>query len=188
MKGDTTVLLVEERREVAERHGRFLDGYAVRTARTVAGALERVDDDVDVALLDRRLPDGSGIEVLAEIRRRRLACRVAVVTAVPLGFDAIEVGFDGWVSAGAGRKELREVVEALLDREAFDAKLRESAAPVLRRAYLESTRGDTALDASEADAELTERIDRLHDEIDDLSRRFSSTDYRAVFRDLGSGR
>lgn len=55
-------------------------GYRVTTAASVAEGLGRLDGQ-QVALLDLMLPDGSGAEVLAEIRRRGLLVRVAVMSA-----------------------------------------------------------------------------------------------------------
>ena len=55
-------------------------GYAVTTASTVADGLAMLDGQ-GVALLDLRLPDGSGDELLREIRSRRLPMRVAVMSA-----------------------------------------------------------------------------------------------------------
>jgi two-component system response regulator PilR (NtrC family) len=55
-------------------------GYRVTTAASVAEGLERLDRQ-HVALLDLMLPDGSGTELLAEIRRRGSGMRVAVLSA-----------------------------------------------------------------------------------------------------------
>jgi CheY-like chemotaxis protein len=42
----------------------------VRTARSIALAREALADAVDVVLLDMRLPDGSGLDLAAELRQR----------------------------------------------------------------------------------------------------------------------
>ncbi|WP_143423211.1 HalX domain-containing protein [Halegenticoccus soli] len=187
MKGDATVLLVEGEREVAARYARFLDGHAVRTVSTVERAIETIDRGVDVVLLGRRPSHGSGAKVLEAIRTRRLGCRVAVVTVDAPDRDLVPMGFDGHVVRPVARADLRRVVERLLDRGAFDSKLRESAALVRERALLEARRGERGPARDEARADLTRRIEGLQDEIDALARNFGPADYRAAFRDIGRG-
>jgi Response regulator containing CheY-like receiver domain and AraC-type DNA-binding domain len=45
-------------------------------------ALEKIDETVDVVLLDRRMPGLTGDKVLQEIRERGFNCRVVMVSAV----------------------------------------------------------------------------------------------------------
>ncbi|MFB6105679.1 MAG: response regulator, partial [Halobacteriaceae archaeon] len=60
-----TVVVVDDEEGIAEAYSYWLsDEYDVRTAQSGAGALETIDEDVDVVLLDRRMPDRSGDEVL----------------------------------------------------------------------------------------------------------------------------
>ena len=82
-----TVLVVDDESVVRESFSLYLEseGYAVRTASDGEEGLAAVDDDVDIVLLDRRMPDRSGDEVLAEIRARNVDCQIALVTAVGLG-------------------------------------------------------------------------------------------------------
>ena len=67
---DLTVLVVEDDFRVAEMHAgivRALPGFAVSaTATTVAAA--RKADPVDLVLVDVYLPDGSGIDLMRELR------------------------------------------------------------------------------------------------------------------------
>ena len=93
--GEPTVLVVEDESDIAALYAGFLrERYAVTVAATVAEAKEVVDESFDAVLLDRRLPDGSGDEVLEHVRERGLDCRVAMVTAVEPDFDIIGMGFD----------------------------------------------------------------------------------------------
>jgi len=58
------------------------DGYAVTVTGTVAGAIELVQDHrFNAILLDLGLPDGDGLEVLQETRRRDPSLPVVIVTA-----------------------------------------------------------------------------------------------------------
>jgi DNA-binding response OmpR family regulator len=67
-------------------------GCSVTIAATVAEALAALDGK-DLALVDLGLPDGSGDQVLHEIRRRGLPIRVAIMSAgaAPKAIEALEL-------------------------------------------------------------------------------------------------
>lgn len=80
---DPVVLVVDDEEDLANLYSQWLsDDYAVRTAYNGEQALERLDETVDVVLLDRRMPGLSGDDALNRIREREYDCRVAMVTAV----------------------------------------------------------------------------------------------------------
>lgn len=114
MPENVTILVVDDNRPLADAFARVLSTkYDVRTAYTVADARESLDPDVDVVLLDRRLPDGSGDELLEEIREYGYDCRVAVVSATK---KSSELDCDAYVTKPlSGAEEVRETVANLLD-------------------------------------------------------------------------
>ena len=181
------VLIVEDEPQVAELYSSYLeDDYDVSVATTAAEALETVDETVDAVLLDRRLPDRPGSEVLAAIRERGLDCRVAMVTAVEPDVDIVEMGFDLYLVKPATYDDIRDVVQRLETRAGYDAALRETAALVSKRAVLESERTAAELESSPEYQRLLDQIDELKGEMDDLADEFSPDDYRMLFRDLGN--
>lgn len=181
-----SVLVVEDESQVADLYRSYLaDDYDVTVAETGAEALEAVDADTDAVLLDRRLPDRPGSEVLAEIRERDFDCRVAMVTAVEPDTDIVQMGFDLYLVKPATRDDIRTVVERLGTRASYDERLQEVASLVTKRAVLEAERTTAELDASAEYADLLDRIDELQGELDDLSEAFSPDDYRLLFREIG---
>jgi len=78
-------LVVEDDPENRRLLARLLqrDGLLVESAGTVAGALEKLANSPRVVLLDMRLPDGTGADVLREIRRAERPTAVAVLTGWP---------------------------------------------------------------------------------------------------------
>ena len=67
------VLVVEDEPEIQASLRSLLEreGYRVTVAGTLADARRAIGRDVDVVLLDWRLPDGEGIDLLRECWRSR---------------------------------------------------------------------------------------------------------------------
>lgn len=79
----TTVLVVDDDRDVAESLGMVLEGLdcEVELAFDGDGAMERCRRHAfDLILLDVRLPGRDGVQVFHEMRQLRPECRVAFVT------------------------------------------------------------------------------------------------------------
>lgn len=184
---DQTVLVVEDAPEIADLYRNCLraEGYDVRMAHTVADGLASLDESVDVALLDRRLPDGEGTDVLGEIRDRELDVRVAMVTAVVPDFDIIEMGFDLYLLKPVSRADLLDVVGTLFARTEYDEKLQRTASLVSKRAVLEVEKEPEELSRNENYGDLVAQIDELDDELDSLTTGFTMEDYRTMFREIG---
>ena len=186
-EGDRTVLVVEDSPDVAGLYRNCLcaEGYDVRTSHTVEGGREALGGDVDVAILDRRLPDGEGTDVLGEIRDRGLDIRVAMVTAVVPDFDIIELGFDLYLLKPVSRSNLIDVVETLLVRTDYDVKLQQTASLVSKRAVLELGKDADELANNEEYSRLIDRIEELDGELENLTSGFTMEDYRTMFREIG---
>jgi DNA-binding response OmpR family regulator len=183
------VLVVEDEPELAELYVAWLESdYLVRSSLGGRDALDELDDDVDVVLLDRRMPDLSGDEVLETIRERGIDCRVAMVTAVEPDFDIIDMGFDDYLVKPVAKETLHDTVERLLARNDYDAGVQEYFSLASKKALLESEMGPTALADSDEYAELERRIDDLDREldrsIDDID---DADDFDALFRELSDG-
>lgn len=113
-EGNPIVLIVEDELDLADLYRDWLkDEYTVRIAATGAEALDRIDESVDVAILDRQVPDKSGDEILQLIEERDYTCRVVMVTAVEPDFDIIPMPFDEYLVKPIGAAELKETVAKL---------------------------------------------------------------------------
>ncbi len=114
---NATVLLVDDERELLEVYEVwFRDQYTTRTANGGHQALETFYEDVDIVLLDRRMPGMSGDEVLEQLREDGHDCPVVMVTAVEPNQGIVELPFDEYVVKPADRAELLEAVERTLER------------------------------------------------------------------------
>ena len=70
-------------------------GYRVLEAATGREALRHLQEGVDLVLLDRRLPDAEGLDVLRLIKKRFPACEVILMTAQGNAETAREAAQEG---------------------------------------------------------------------------------------------
>jgi DNA-binding response OmpR family regulator len=170
---DATVLAVDDEPDLAELYRVYLDpAYDVRIATGGEEALDAMDETVDVVLLDRRMPDMSGHEVLDAIRGEGYDARVAMLTAVEPDVDIVEMPFDDYKTKPVTKEDLLTLVEVLLHRAAFDERSQEFFALASKKAALEAA-GTTNTDEYE---ELIERMESVRIEVDDTLDHLSARD------------
>lgn len=154
--------MVDDEERVADVYASFLsDEHNVDVAYGGERALDLVDDDVDVVLLDRRMPRLHGDEVLERLRDRGYDGRVVLVTALDPGFDIVDMPFEQYVCKPIGRDELRTVVRRELLRSNYDDALQE----YLR---VQSKVTTIAEDHPDPAASQHERVQALRNRLDDL--------------------
>ncbi|MFB6146142.1 MAG: HalX domain-containing protein [Halobacteriaceae archaeon] len=188
MSGDTadrpTVLLADDEQELLRLYETWLaDTCDVYAAGGGDEALALIDDAVDVVLLDRRMPDRTGDEVLREIRDRGHDCRVAMLTAVQPQADIIDLPFDDYLTKPVQQSDLTSLVDVLLRRSEFDERSQEFFALVSKRAALE-TSPDIDHERSEEYQQLTEQIEAVRSDLDQTLVELSEHDYSAAFIEL----
>src|SRR5205807_6631347 len=74
VSGDRTLLIVEDDKSFLQRLARAMEsrGFAVTTAESVAEGLTRLETASPAfAVVDMRLADGNGLEVISALKRRR---------------------------------------------------------------------------------------------------------------------
>jgi two-component system response regulator AdeR len=186
MTGESpVVLVVDDEPDVADSYAAFIrDRYAVRTAYSGETALGELDDDVDVVLLDRRMPNMFGDDVLEAVRERGFDCRVAMVTAVDPDVDIIDMEFDDYVVKPVTRSEVIDTVDRLLRVSEYERALREYYRVTRKYVALTEARGDTDLNSDPEFATLTERRERLREELESTAERFVDGDFEALFGDF----
>jgi two-component system, response regulator RegA len=114
---DNTLLMVEDDKALRSRLARALEqrGFAVTQAETVAeaqGALEKAAPAF--AVIDMRLGDGNGLEVIEAIREKRDDTRCIVLTGygnIATAVTAVKLGAIDYLSKPA---DADEIVSALL--------------------------------------------------------------------------
>lgn len=115
-RSDPLVLIVDDEEDVAQTYAFRLEGaYDVRIALGGEQALQAIDDDVDAVLLDRRMPDMHGDDVLAELRERGYDCPIIMATAVDPDLNILELDFDDYLCKPIFSETLRDTLANHLD-------------------------------------------------------------------------
>jgi len=116
------ILVVEDEPAIAESIAYSLrrDGFTVTVAPTLAAA-EREASNADLVVLDLMLPDGSGFDLIGQIRRGGQGTAVIVLSSRDGEADrvaALETGADDYVTKPFSPREIVARVRAVLRRAA----------------------------------------------------------------------
>lgn len=124
-----SIIVVEDEALLARQIARALTAadHLVRIADSVAMALELLEDTPpDLVLLDLRLPDGSGLDLLPGIREIDESIQVILMTAYGSVSDAVEAmrkGAADYIQKPLDMDELLLLVERTLARRSQDREL-----------------------------------------------------------------
>jgi len=168
-----TVLAVDDEPDLAELYRVYLDAaYEVRIATDGEEALSLMDDTVEVVLLDRRMPDMSGHEVLEAIRGEGYDARVAMLTAVEPDVDIVDMPFDDYKTKPVTKEDLLALVEVLLQRAKFDEHSQKFFALASKKAALEAS----DMTNTEEYEDLIDQMEAVRDRVDDTLDHLSARD------------
>ena len=115
------ILLVEDEAPIREGLQESLEreGFRVVAAATKQEGLDALDGAPDLLILDRRLPDGEGLDVLRALRASGRPSKVIVLSARGLAEDRVEGledGADDYVTKPFHLRELVARIKAVLAR------------------------------------------------------------------------
>jgi CheY-like chemotaxis protein len=161
------VVVADDDRRVATMHTAWLsDSYAVRTAHDGEETIEELGPEVDVLVLDRRMPRKSGDAVLSWLREQGYDTRVVMITAEEPSEDLFDLDFDEYLTKPVSEAEFKSVVADLIERSEYDSQLqaylaRQSTVEALKTAdQAEAEDGADGTDTEAAtDTEPAEGLD-----------------------------
>jgi two-component system response regulator RegA len=117
---DRTLLIVEDDKSFLQRLARAMEsrGFTVTTAESVAEGLMRLETaSPGFAVVDMRLADGNGLEVISALKRRRPDARAIILTGYGNIATAVNAVKMGAVDYLAKPVDADDVVAALLAHE-----------------------------------------------------------------------
>jgi two-component system response regulator RegA len=110
--GDSSLLLVDDDKSFLNRLARAMEtrGYRVRTADSVNQGLREVDDNPPAfAVIDMRLQDGNGLDVIARLKERRPEARGVILTGygnIATAVTAVKMGAFDYLAKPADADEI----------------------------------------------------------------------------------
>jgi DNA-binding response OmpR family regulator len=180
-----TVLVVDDEPDVADAYAAQLrEQFTVRTAYGGQEALESIDGEVTVVLLDRRMPGLSGDDVLDRIRGQGIDARIAMVTAVDPDFDIIEMPFDDYLTKPVSREDLFGTVDRLLTCAKYENQFQEFYSLTNKIATLRANKSEAELENSERFNGLQEEREDLRTKLDETIEEFDDEGFAAMFREM----
>jgi two-component system response regulator RegA len=115
--GDRSLLIVEDDKSFLQRLARAMEsrGFTVTTAETVAEGLTQLETfSPAYAVVDMRLDDGNGLDVISALKRRRPDARAIILTGygnIATAVNAVKLGAVDYLSKPV---DADDVVAALL--------------------------------------------------------------------------
>jgi len=125
MPGDRSLLIVEDDKSFLQRLARAMEGrgFAVTTAESVADGLIQLETTSPAfAVVDMRLEDGNGLDVISALKRRRPDARAIILTGygnIATAVNAVKLGAVDYLSKPV---DADDVVAALLALEGRKAE------------------------------------------------------------------
>lgn len=116
---DRSLLLVDDDEPFVKRLAKAMEkrGFITETAESVAeGRAKAMNNPPAYAVVDLRLEDGNGLDVVETLRERRPDCRIVVLTgygAIATAVAAVKIGAIDYLSKPA---DANDVTQALLAR------------------------------------------------------------------------
>jgi len=181
---DATVLVVDDEHDVADLYAfRLAEQYTVHTAYDGQEAVDAFDSDIDVVLLDRRMPGLTGDEVLREMRAADPNARVVMVTAIDPDLDIVDMDFDDYLCKPVGKETLLEAIDHQLTAREYGETVRKLFQATSKVGVLEAEKSTDELKRSTEYQALTQRIETLRadqseliEELDDFEAAFNAID------------
>jgi DNA-binding NtrC family response regulator len=123
MGGTARILIIDDDEDIRKVLATILEeeGYTVETAETARMAIEKTGREFyNLALIDIRLPDMEGIELLTKIRPTTPRMRKIIVTGFPTmqnAVDAVNRGADGYILKPFNVKKVLRIIEEQLKKQ-----------------------------------------------------------------------
>lgn len=175
-----TILIVEDERPLADQYAEVLSvDYDVVATYSGTEALE-VDEPVDAAFLDRKMPGPSGGEVLERLRNQGHDYPVTMLTAVEPDWDIVEMGFDDYLLKPVDIADLHAATERLEVLGGIEREVREYIRQNIKQASLEGQKDASTLASSEEFEALTSDVSDRSSELGDITTDLSQAETELI--------
>ena len=184
--GDKTVLIVDDEEMVAESYELYLDGdYETIVEYSGGAALMELDQrEVDLVLVDRRMPGMSGDVVIDHIDKWEMDFQVIMVTAVDPAVDIIDMPCDGYLTKPVSEDELLAAVDRAFRIKRYEDLIAEYNQLSEKYEVLTSQFSSRELANQDRFTELESRMEEMEAEIAETVEGFSDSKLSDAFSRL----
>lgn len=181
-----TILIVDDEEMVAESYELYLqDDYETIVELSGGAALMELDQrEVDLVLIDRRMPGMSGDVVIDHIEKWDMDFQVIMVTAVDPDIDIIDMPCDGYLTKPVSEGEMREAVERAFLIDHYEDLISEYNQLSEKYEVLTSQFSTRELSNKRRFEELEQQMERMETEIADTADQFSDSKISDAFSQL----
>ena len=119
------ILLIEDEPSLLLSMQHYLEeeGYIVSTTNTFRDAVEKINDyDYDCLVVDITLPDGSGLDIIKELKQEKTNVGIVIVSAKNSLDDrlvGLDLGADDYLTKPFHLSELNARIKSVLRRRFF---------------------------------------------------------------------
>lgn len=118
-RADKSLLIVDDDRPFSSRLARAMElrGYVVRVAESVAEGLSAIESEAPAfAVIDMRLGDGNGLDVIERLKNRRPEARGVILTGygnIATAVTAVKMGAFDYLAKPADADEIHAALMAI---------------------------------------------------------------------------
>ncbi|MFH1051634.1 MAG: sigma-54 dependent transcriptional regulator [bacterium] len=115
------ILLIDDDKGIRFSFVKYLEsvGYNIDSSKNLKEAKEKLSEkDFDVALLDIKLPDGNGLELVSELREKHPSISIVVITGhgnISLAVEAMKMGADNFLTKPVNMNNLNIYLQKSLE-------------------------------------------------------------------------
>ena len=120
------ILIIEDEPELRKSMKQYLhqEGYVIESASDYSKALEKIEVyDYDCILVDITLPQGSGLDIIKQLKQNHSKAGIIIISAKNSSDDKImglDLGADDYLAKPFNLAELNSRIKALIRRRNFD--------------------------------------------------------------------
>jgi DNA-binding response OmpR family regulator len=180
------VLIVDDTEGCRDLYQFWLEAdHDVRTAPNGTVALDEIDPDVDLVVVDRNMPGPSGLDVAAEIRTNGYDCQIIMSSSERIDFELADSPIDEYVKKPTDRETLEAAVEQVATQHAYQSALFEFFAVSATVGRVEANLPREQLETIEEYLTLRDQVKHKHTQVNTILEQ-SSINWEAAFESFSS--
>lgn len=172
-----TILIVEDDPSLLTVYKDFLkDKYTVETAKNKKEALNKISENINIVLLDRRLPEHKGSEVLEVMRENpKFDAKIAMLTGIAPNSDILDLPVDEYKTKPIDYSGMQDLVRTLLLQKKFEL--------TSKRFFRLNSKRSALKEADKADTEAYNQVNQQVDKcLDNINTILDEINNDSIFR------